>query len=236
MPNCLVDFFRGEQQKNIDFAFLQALKIIGIDPDQGVAIIYDIACQYIVHLWDRIGREMPAGLTVEAAIGLFHVHAHKDSCFFRYATSLIPGFGDVAGEILEHLWSNLNAISPSARTATLAHRSEILDDHACDSNHKKALSMCANLCKRHKQATRVLEDADAYFKELTSAAGEASVARWEQQISHAEAQRSQDVKVMDIYAADIVVPQPGSAAVADAPYRSPMDQWMNHALEAEHKQ
>ncbi|KAF8800873.1 hypothetical protein BYT27DRAFT_7032091, partial [Phlegmacium glaucopus] len=39
-----------------------------------------------------------------------------------YATSFIPGAGVVAGEILESLWSSLNSISPTARTATLAHQ------------------------------------------------------------------------------------------------------------------
>ena len=52
-PNSLVDLFKGEQQKNVDFAFLQALRTTGVDPDQGVMMIYDIACQYFVHLHDR---------------------------------------------------------------------------------------------------------------------------------------------------------------------------------------
>ncbi|KAF8958664.1 hypothetical protein BDZ97DRAFT_1612553, partial [Flammula alnicola] len=69
----------------------------------------------------------------------FHVHAHKDECYFRYATTFIPGAGIVKGQILESNWSILNKISPTARTATLAHRTEMLDDHACDSNHKKTL-------------------------------------------------------------------------------------------------
>jgi hypothetical protein len=66
---------------------------------------------------------------------------HKDECFFRFASSFIPGAGIVAGEILESLWSSLNRITPSTRTATLAHRAEVIDDHASDSNHKKALGM-----------------------------------------------------------------------------------------------
>ena len=54
----------------------------------------------------------------------------------------------VAGEILESLWSVLNKVSPMTRTATLAHRAEILDDHMNDSNFKKMLSMRESLlCK-----------------------------------------------------------------------------------------
>ena len=95
-PNALVDLFKGEQQKNVDFSFLQALRSTGVDPQQGVMIIYDIACQYSVHLHARIGDHLPASLQVDHAIGLFHVHGHKDECFFRYATSFIPGLGIVA--------------------------------------------------------------------------------------------------------------------------------------------
>ena len=72
---------------------------------------------------------------------MFHVHAHKESCFFRYAASFIPGTGVCAGEILESLWSNLNLIMPSTHMATLAHQAEMIDDHAMDSNHKKSLAI-----------------------------------------------------------------------------------------------
>ncbi|KAF8235540.1 hypothetical protein L208DRAFT_1256789, partial [Tricholoma matsutake] len=54
-PNALVNLFRGEQQKNVDFAFLQTLKTTKVDPQQGVMLIYDIVCQYIIHLWECIG-------------------------------------------------------------------------------------------------------------------------------------------------------------------------------------
>ena len=47
----------------------------------------------------------------------------------------------MAGEILESLWSRLNLIATATRTATLAHRAEVIDDHASDSNHKKALDI-----------------------------------------------------------------------------------------------
>lgn len=71
------------------------------------------------------------------AIGMFHVHGHQDSCFFRYATSFVKGAAVVDGEILETAWSVLNRVSGSLRTATLAHRSEVLDDHMNDNNWKK---------------------------------------------------------------------------------------------------
>ena len=144
-PNSIVNLFRGEQQKNVDYSFLQALKTTNVDPEQNVMFIYDIACQYSIHLLDRIGDKLPPGLVVDRAIGMFHVHGHKEECFFRYAPSFIPGTGIVAGEILESLWSGMNTITPAMRTATLAHRAEMTDDHANDSNHKKMLGMGKNI-------------------------------------------------------------------------------------------
>lgn len=43
-PNALVDLFKGEQQKNVDFAFLKALEMTSVDADQGVILMYNIAC------------------------------------------------------------------------------------------------------------------------------------------------------------------------------------------------
>ena len=42
VPNAMVDLFKSEQQKNMDFALLRVLQILGIDPEQGVMFMYDI--------------------------------------------------------------------------------------------------------------------------------------------------------------------------------------------------
>lgn len=106
VPNTLIDLCKGEQQRNVDFALLKALTMTGLDPEQGMIFIYDIACQYFIYLKERIGHLLPLGLMIEQAIDLFHVHAHKNECF-------IPGAAVVAGKVIESLWSNLNSISPT---------------------------------------------------------------------------------------------------------------------------
>ena len=92
-PNSIVDLTRGEQQKNVDWAFLESLWTTGVQNDQGVLLIYDIACQYSIHLERQISHLLPTGLEVDQAIGLFHVHAHKEKCFYQFASSFIPGAG-----------------------------------------------------------------------------------------------------------------------------------------------
>ena len=57
----------------------------------------------------------------------YYLIAQLVQCYFHYATSFIPGAGITVGEILEMLWSSLNAITPTVHTATLAHWADIID-------------------------------------------------------------------------------------------------------------
>jgi len=144
-PSSMVDFQKGERQMNMDWSLCEALASTNVSGIENVLHIYDIGCQYHVHLRDRINNnpllEIDDRIKLVEAIGLFHVHGHQDECLYRYATSYIPGAGIVDGEILETLWAILNTVSPSTRTATQAHRTEILDDHMGDSNFKKMVNI-----------------------------------------------------------------------------------------------
>ena len=109
-------------------------------------LYYDIMCQYWVNMkrcfTGYLFLSLLAGLTnISGAIGLFHVHGHKDKCFARYASTFIHGVGIVDGEIIKTLWEPLNHIAPSTWKATPEHRREIIDDHMNDSNWKKMLWM-----------------------------------------------------------------------------------------------
>ena len=240
VPNAMVDLFKSEQQKNMDFAFLSVIRVLGIDPEQGVMFMYDIVCQYIIHLLERIGYALPPGLQIDRAIGMFHVHAHKEQCFFRYAPSLIPGAGDVSGEIMESNWSILNGASPSTRTATLAHRSEVLDDHACDLNHKKMVGMTKFLCRQHKDATINLEEAAEYLAELTNDADELAIQQWTEEIERAERTRLVNAADMDIYGARVGQttrePTDPSSGSVDAAPKSATEVWLELALLIEEQQ
>ena len=107
--------------------------------------MYDIMCQYGVHLYDRFKEspylKIPDGMTICGGIGQFHVHGHQDSCFARFAPNFIVGAGQVDGEIIETLWANLNLIAGSTRHMSVAHRREIMDAHMNDSNWKKLVRM-----------------------------------------------------------------------------------------------
>ncbi|KDR79699.1 hypothetical protein GALMADRAFT_63536 [Galerina marginata CBS 339.88] len=141
----LVDFELGEKQSNMDWSVCECFKHANLNGITDVLLIYDIMCQYHVNLFKRITESthlsLPDAITIVCAIGLFHVHGHKEECLYRFATTYIPGAGIVDGEILETLWSVLNETSRSIRGATTAHRTEVLDDHMGDSNWKKNINM-----------------------------------------------------------------------------------------------
>ncbi|KAF8221961.1 hypothetical protein L208DRAFT_1325044, partial [Tricholoma matsutake] len=234
-PNALVDLFWGEQQKNVAFAFLQALKTTRVDPQLGVMLIYDIVCQYIIYLLERIGPHLSADLTIDQAIGLMHVHGHKDKCFFRYAPSFIPGSGIVAGEILESLWSSLNSIFPTVRTVTLPHRAEMLDNHAMDSNHKKMLGMTAMLCAKSQESLEISMQLSKHHADLTAAFGQQAVQRWEDEVTAAESLRLTDVKALDIYATQgsgvgVGMSLALEMGAALAPVQSVVEEWIDFTI------
>lgn len=252
VPNTFADMYFGEQQKYIDFILLRVLKILGLDPDQGLFFIYDIVCQYIINLRKRIGKDLPDDLTIEKAIDLFHVHCHKDECFFRYATTFIPGAAVVAAQILESLWSTLNTISPKLRTASLPHRAEILDDHACDSNNKKMLSMTNTLRSKYLDTKEMAIEAQENYSKIVQTIDPVTLRIWEQEIVHAEKDRVENSVAMDIYEARIPSisgqtqtlasePVPGHSSASESgpgpgPVNTPQEQWMEFALLVEETQ
>ncbi|KAG0698586.1 hypothetical protein DFH29DRAFT_983831 [Suillus ampliporus] len=123
VPHAVVDFQKGER----------------------ALIIYDVACQWSIHFHERVDwsyhLSLPQSIEILPAIGKFHLSTHKLLCFPRFSLNFITGAGHIDGEILETLWAPFNKISPMARSMTLAHRKEVLDDHMRDSNWKKLVGI-----------------------------------------------------------------------------------------------
>lgn len=146
IPGGVVDLQKGERQVNMDYSVCNGLKHANIPTGTKVFNWYDIFCQWRIHLSDRLAASngtltLPPGVEIDGGIGLFHVHGHADQCYHRYASYFITGTAIVDGEVLETLWSALNQVSRSTRTATLPHREEILDDHMNDNNWCKLVNM-----------------------------------------------------------------------------------------------
>ena len=205
IPGSVVDFQKGERQMNIDYALCEALKTMAVGDGDKVMIIYDVMCQYHVHLWERINQNpflsFPEKVQLLMAIGLFHVHGHQDSCLFPFATSFIPGAGMVDGEILESLWAQLNDISRSTQTSTLAHRTEVLDDHMNYSNWNKMVNIVSFVITKFNKSVIGLVDSKDYFDRLNNSALADDIEDWTRDIRRAERDRERGtLEAMDIMA------------------------------------
>ncbi|KAM6493319.1 hypothetical protein JOM56_011453, partial [Amanita muscaria] len=181
VPHSVVDFYKGEQQKNIDYSVCQAIRH-NSDGLQKALIIYDVACQWYTKFQRRVesysSLSLPEGLEIVPAVGKFHLSAHKLDCFARFSLMFTRGAGHIDGEILETLWSSFNKVSPTARSMSLAHRQELYDDHMRDSNWKKLVGLVKALCKKHKAACNGVEATKGPFEELTTSLDDHKVRVW----------------------------------------------------------
>jgi hypothetical protein len=129
---------------NIDYAICQALSYNTHGLSQAL-IAYDVACQWSVHFDERVKQSvhlhLPKDLKYTAAVGKFHLAAHREDCFAQYSLNFVEGAGQQDGEVLETLWSSLNKVAGSIRAMTMPHRQERLDQQILDSNWKKHLNM-----------------------------------------------------------------------------------------------
>ena len=137
---------------------------------------------------------------------------------------------------MESLWSSLNAISPTARTATLAHRAEMLDDHASDSNHKKTLGIVSSLCQSHYTAVDMLDHAKTYYQNLTDQVSTTAMEKWTFDIEAAECRQKYDISVMSIYAAKLDNDDQDVWHPASGMLNTPLSIWMELSLAVEEKQ
>ena len=132
------------RQLNMDYSLCKALSY-NMEDIPVALVMYDIMCQYGVHLKARVESSpelsLPTSLELRTGIGLFHIHGHQDSCLPRFSPSYISGAKQVDGEIIETLWAPLNNISRSIRGMSTAHRQEVLDAHMNHSNWKKMVNI-----------------------------------------------------------------------------------------------
>ncbi|KAG1845638.1 hypothetical protein F4604DRAFT_1688621 [Suillus subluteus] len=179
---------------NMDYSICNAVKYTP-EPIGSMLIIYDVACQWSIHFAERVDQSyhlsLPEGTKILPAVGKFHLSAHKLQCFPRFSLNFMTGAGHIDGEILETLWAPFNKISPTARSMSLAHRKEVLDDHMRDSNWKKL-----SLLKKYRHALQGISDTQGPYEELTRSLDLDDVQEWKKAAEKAAQDRGE---LLDIY-------------------------------------
>ncbi|PCH39311.1 hypothetical protein WOLCODRAFT_85463, partial [Wolfiporia cocos MD-104 SS10] len=180
-PSSVVDFQKGERQMNMDYVLSQATiphvrqaVLCHMKGIHKVLLMYDIMCQYQVHLQDRVRDNpylsIPDGLQIQGGIGQFHVHGHQSKCYPRYSPAFMEGAGQLDGEVIETLWAPLNNISGSTRGMSTAHCREVIDDHMNDLNWKKMTGLVPSLFRKWKKAMVSITSSTVELRDMEATA------------------------------------------------------------------
>jgi hypothetical protein len=125
----------------MDYSICQALK--QFPRHQRALVIYDICCQWIIHFREHVSKseflELWDSMEITGAVGKWHLAAHIPECFPKFTLNFVEGAGEVEGEILETLWSDMDEVAPMAQAMSVAHHQEVVDDHMNDSNWRKMI-------------------------------------------------------------------------------------------------
>ncbi|TFY81296.1 hypothetical protein EWM64_g2719 [Hericium alpestre] len=185
---------------NMDYSMCQAIN----HNTEGIEIIlkyYDVICQWWKHFNERVERSpylnLPTSLKeMKKAIGLFHVHGHKDTCIPSFSPNYIIGARQFDGEVVETLWAPLNEISRSTSGMTTSHRREVLDDHMNDSNWKKMTGMVSYLTRKYKEGKAGIAEARLGFENIDATVGAENRNTWLKAEQRAQDKRSDKPEVM----------------------------------------
>ncbi|KAH9912414.1 uncharacterized protein BXZ73DRAFT_107463 [Epithele typhae] len=178
IPHTVVDFQRGEAQRNMDYSYhINARKRFEASPF----------------------LQWPIAATFFWAIGQFHVHGHQNRCYARHSLSFVPNVGHQDGEVVETLWKPLNFIKDSIRGMATSHRKEVIDAHMQDSNWMKLCRLPKSLVDKWKESVEEYTAAKKAFEDIDRVANEEERAQWKQEILDAREARKTDPSAMDIF-------------------------------------
>lgn len=132
---------------NMDFIFAFAVRATQL---LMIAISYDIACQWFIHLFSRMQMwpselRLRTGLHVRPLIPKFHEPAHKDKDHEQYSFNLADGLGLSDGECPERVWSGHNALANSTKMTGPGTLHDIYDDNLGFWNWTKYTTMGQSL-------------------------------------------------------------------------------------------
>jgi hypothetical protein len=161
VPHCVVHFKKGKKFEHISLTpnFLADMNVRQMNMDYSVCnaltyhskglrsclFIYDIACQWFIYFFQQVALDDHLSLykwdEFIAAVDKFHLGAHIPSCFSHFSLKFVHGAGQQDGDILETLWTDFNKVSPSARSMSKAHWTQVYDNHMHNSNWKKLVGI-----------------------------------------------------------------------------------------------
>ena len=152
-------------------------------------ISYDIACQWSIHLLERIKKIdvncplLSSDCTIKFAVPKFHLPAHIPACRNKFAFMLTPGTGLGDGEAPERGWGEANPLGPATCEMGPGTWRDTLDFNFSDYNWRKIIKLGGFLpCLTFLHPLNSLPLGSSLLKKLQTATASVS----EQFITHAE--------------------------------------------------
>lgn len=130
---------------NMDFVYAYAVRHF---PGIERMTMYNIACQWAVHLEERMAQ-LPEDVRVDVApfkelryaIGKLHWHGHKQEDHSRFSLNWIPGSNRTDGEGIERRWWDFQPVANSTKMMGPGGREGILNDVFAFANWLKILGL-----------------------------------------------------------------------------------------------
>ncbi|OAV86597.1 hypothetical protein PTTG_29818 [Puccinia triticina 1-1 BBBD Race 1] len=119
----LANIYKSGELRALPLALLK--KLLGVDPDRPVGILYDIGCSLDKYIKLRgLLPDLIKGATFGTSI--FHSYVHNWTCQLDYNPRLNKGWGLSDGEGLERMWSYLSTLrdkkTPKFKLASIRRR------------------------------------------------------------------------------------------------------------------
>ncbi|KAJ7257694.1 hypothetical protein C8J57DRAFT_1436922 [Mycena rebaudengoi] len=173
-PQAVGDLQLGEQYINIDYMFLKSV--------QGSELVrffvsYDIACQWHIHIWERMLRykeEMwlvGEDKFVSFLVPKFHLPAHIEACNLRFSFNLTRDVGQTDGEAPERGWADAGPLAGSTKEMGPGARRDTLDSHFNDLNHKKIIRLGGRMLKKTENAVPEMVETKAALEDMEELLG-----------------------------------------------------------------
>ncbi|KAJ7643850.1 hypothetical protein FB45DRAFT_736350 [Roridomyces roridus] len=200
-PLGLGDLQKGERYANMDYILLSVLMGVSV---LGLAISYDIACQWKVNLRGRakvISATTPIStdldkFEVQYGLPVWHAAAHETSCQTENSLSYSQGVGRTDGEGIERTWAVLNPVGFSTKEMGAGARHDQIENKIDHLNFEKnvgegnmlARKLIIAIAERNKQV--------ANFQEVNSTLHKNLRAEWKQAIKDWEEDKSKPCPYM----------------------------------------
>ncbi|KIY60993.1 hypothetical protein CYLTODRAFT_495439, partial [Cylindrobasidium torrendii FP15055 ss-10] len=194
------DLQKGERYCNMDYVAMSAAQGVNLERFYS----YDVACQWCIHLMDRIqdlppDMRPPEGVKLSFGVPKCHAKGHLLLCQCCFSMHVQVGVGEIDCEGIERCWAGINHSAPSTKEMLPGHRHDILDRRMGTHNWEKVIRMGKHLHgsleKELQRYQDQLEAHAAFVRQIPAG----NTVKWDKQVTDWEEGRSGDRRTTTPY-------------------------------------